>query len=135
MCGVPSLVEDRGRGVTLGLNTKANTHCRELSFDVGGMVLVHLQPYRQLFVTQGHHHKLCKRYYGPYPILERIGQVANRVGLPAGSRIHPMFHIFVLFRGKDVFQAFYGRAPPIICSFIKSGCVAGESYPMPQRWV
>ena len=75
---------------------RANTHHRELSFDVGDMVLVRLQPYRQLSVTQGRHHKLCKRYYGPYPILERISKVAYRVGLLAGSCIHIVFHISIL---------------------------------------
>ena len=88
------------------MTMRANTHRREPSFDVRDMVLVRLQPYRQFSVTQGRHHKLCKRYYGPYPILERISKVAYRVGLLDGSRIHPVFHICILklFRGKVVFQ-------------------------------
>ena len=53
------------------MTMRAKTRRWELSFDVGDMVLVHLQPYHQLFVTQGRHHKLCKHYYGPYP--KRIG--------------------------------------------------------------
>nr|KYP36932.1 hypothetical protein KK1_041921 [Cajanus cajan] len=85
---------------------KVNRHCREVSLEVGDMVLVHLQPYRQSLVSQGRHHKLCKRFYGPFPVLERVGQVAYRVGLPARSRIHPVFHISVLklFRGQLVSQ-------------------------------
>ena len=91
----------------LSMTMRANTHRQELSFDVGDMVLVCLQPYHQLSVTQGRYHKLCKHYYGPYPILERISKVAYHVGLPTGSRIHPVFHISILklFRGKVVFQA------------------------------
>ena len=89
------------------MTMRANTHRRELSFDVGDMVLVCLQLYRQLSVTQGRYHKLCKCYYGPYPILERISKVAYHVGLPTGSRIHPLLHISILklFCGKVVFQA------------------------------
>uniref|UniRef100_A0A151UHD2 Tf2-1-like SH3-like domain-containing protein n=1 Tax=Cajanus cajan TaxID=3821 RepID=A0A151UHD2_CAJCA len=82
---------------------KANCHRREVILEVGDMVLVHLQPYRQSSVSQGRHHKLCKLFYGPFPVLERV-QVAYCVGLPAGSHIHPVFHIYVLklFRGQLV---------------------------------
>nr|KYP45931.1 hypothetical protein KK1_032491 [Cajanus cajan] len=85
---------------------KANRHRREVTLEVGDMVLVLLQPYRQSSVSQGRHHKLCKRFYGPFPVLERVGQVAYRVGLPAESRIHPVFHISVLklFQGQMVSQ-------------------------------
>ena len=62
---------------------KTNMHRRELSFNVGDMVLECLQPYHQLSIAEVCHHKLRKCYYGPYPILEHIIQVAYRVGLPA----------------------------------------------------
>ena len=78
------------------MEVKANRKRRDVEFNIGDMVLVKLQPYRQITLAKRHSNKLAKRYYGPYKVEARVGKVAYRLALPVSSKIHPVFHVSIL---------------------------------------
>lgn len=51
---------------------QANKHHLDNEFQVGELVHLHLRVYRQASVARHNHHKLSKRYFRPFKILERI---------------------------------------------------------------
>ena len=70
-----------------------DTKSRELEFEVGDYVYLKVSPIRGLcrFKVKG---KLSPRYIGPFQVLERRGEVAYQLELPARlSDVHNVFHI------------------------------------------
>ena len=64
------------------MRDSANKHRRDVEFKVGDEVLLKLQPYRQHSVARPLSAKLARRYYGPFEILEQIGQMAYQFRFP-----------------------------------------------------
>ncbi|XP_070007876.1 uncharacterized protein [Nicotiana sylvestris] len=68
----------------------------EREFQVGDMVYLKLQPYRQTFIALKKNLKLSSKYYGLFQVISRIGQVAYKLLLPPDSKVHPAFYISLL---------------------------------------
>ena len=80
----------------------------ECSFEVGDLVYLRLQPYRQSSLKKNGAEKLKPRFYGPYKVVRKVGEVAYDLELPEESKIHNVFHVSNLKKkvGQHV-------APPI----------------------
>ncbi len=55
-----------------------------------------LQPYKQTSLKDKGCQKLSPKFYGPYQVLQRIGEVAYKLALPPTAKIHPVFHVSCL---------------------------------------
>lgn len=69
---------------------------RVVEFKVGDYVYLKLQPFGQKTLRKKMSLKLSKRYYGPFKVLERLGDVAYRLELPPSVKLHPVFHVTLL---------------------------------------
>ncbi|GAU25035.1 hypothetical protein TSUD_155090 [Trifolium subterraneum] len=62
-------------------------------FDIGEFVFLKLQPYRQSSVRREAYHKLLPKYFGPFKILDKVGNVAYQLELPQHAAVHNVFHV------------------------------------------
>ncbi|KAH9648537.1 hypothetical protein KPL70_025625 [Citrus sinensis] len=65
----------------------------------------------QITVFRRAHQKLASKYFGPYPIIRRVGQVAYELKLSTGSRVHPVFHVSLLKKYVGVMPQFSADLP------------------------
>lgn len=79
--------------VELRMKNQVDQDRTERSYNEDEWVFVKLQPYRQTSVAGRNNHKLTKRFYGPYRILQKIGPIAYKLKLPTEAKIHNVFHV------------------------------------------
>ena len=73
-------------------------------FQIGDEFYLKLQAYKQGSAHVGNQ-KLQRRYYGPFPIIDRIGNVGYQLKLPPDAQIHNVFHVSLLKPAYHPIQA------------------------------
>jgi hypothetical protein len=91
----------------------ADKNRTEKEYQVGELVLLRLQPYAQKTVVNRPFPKIAYKFFGPYPVLERIEQAAYRLELPMSSQIHNVFHVSQLKDYHEDFTPVFSELPTI----------------------
>lgn len=87
------LIKQHIHRVKLRMKKQADQGHFECQFEVGDMVFLKLLPYVQTSLAPRSKQKLAFKYFGPFKVLKRIGQVAYLLDLPSTTMIHPVFHV------------------------------------------
>ena len=66
---------------------------------MGDWVYLKLQPYVQTSLAIRANAKLAFRFFGPFLIEHRVGSLSYHLRLPAGCKLHPVFHVSQLRKG------------------------------------
>jgi hypothetical protein len=75
---------------------QADKHRVDRTFEVGDLVYLRLQPYRQDSIKRSGADKIQPYFFGPYRDSRKIGDVAYELEIPRGSKIQNVFHVSYL---------------------------------------
>ena len=87
------------------MKEQADNKKRHYELQMGDLILVKSQPYRQHLVALRKHQKIGLRFFSPSKIIAKLSLVAYRLELLAAGKIHLVFRISLLKKiigdGKD----------------------------------
>jgi hypothetical protein len=83
-------------------------HRVERTFEVGDLVYLRLQPYRQASIKKNGIEKLKPRFYGPYMVKRKVGEELRQE-----SKIHNVFHVSCLKKTLGQHVVANEELPPV----------------------
>lgn len=95
------------------MKQQADQRRSERQFEVGDWVFLRLQPYKQSSLQCRSSMKLSPRFYGPFQVIKRIGQVAYQLDLPIHSKLQPVFHVSLLKKKLGSYVVPQPTLPPV----------------------
>jgi hypothetical protein len=98
---VTDLVKQHLHCACLQMKHHANKGKSERVFDVGDLIFLKLQPYVQSSLAPHANQKLAFKFFGSFPIVQRIGTVAYKLKLTQRASIHPVFHVSQLKKAVE----------------------------------
>ncbi|XP_031247972.1 uncharacterized protein LOC116105702 [Pistacia vera] len=84
------------------MKMQADHHYKDINFVPSDNVYPRLQPYKFKSLAKKLNEKFSPRFYCPFSMLEKVGQVAYKLKILPKARIHPVFHMSQLKRNLHI---------------------------------
>lgn len=94
-------------------NMYIDQHRIEHNFEVGDLIFLRLQTYRQSTLKKSGAENMKPRFHGPYKVLQRIGEVAYELELPRDNEIHNVFYVSCLKKVLGQHVTTFIELPPL----------------------
>ena len=88
-------------------------HRSDRKFAIGDWVYLKLQPYRQNTLRDRQFQKLSPRFFGPFKVIDMIGEVAYKLQPSSSCEIHLVFHVSQLKKKMGPLAQLHGTLPTV----------------------